>query len=106
MNNVTSGPNRVRGTIARIKIFIHTPSNIRLRLLHHRARQLSVSVQEGKKQLKLLSSDEIPEELTWQDFELGRFEEGRHELELVVKDGRYSLRGIQIGFWTQQPSVT
>ena len=87
---------------AYVKLFICASTNVRLCLLHYRYYQPSLSIQDGKKQLKLLSSDEIPEEPTRQDFELGWFEEGRHELELVVQQhGRYYLQDIQIDFWTE-----
>ena len=98
------------GTIAHIKIFIQTPTHVRLQLLHFRADQLSISIQEGDQQRKLLSSDEIPTKLTPQYFELGWFEEGRHELEMVVQpvssdEPWYALRDIQIEFHTEQPQL-
>ncbi|KDR69085.1 hypothetical protein GALMADRAFT_145807 [Galerina marginata CBS 339.88] len=96
------------GTIAHIFIFPKTPSRVRLRLLHRRVGAMSVSIQEDRTELRLISSNEIPEELKLQDFELDQFMPGRHELELVVTKtsivGAYFLRDIFVEFLDNPPS--
>ncbi|KDR65859.1 hypothetical protein GALMADRAFT_1217114 [Galerina marginata CBS 339.88] len=94
-NSVT----RYGGTIAHIFIFLETPSRIRLRLLHSGFQNTSVSIQENKTELHLVGSNEIPNQLQLQDFELDQFASGRHELELVVMGGVYFLRDIFVEFF-------
>ncbi len=88
-------------TIAHIFIFLQTRSRLRLRLLHRQENQVSVSIQE--KEVCFISTDEISEQLQFQDFELNWFEPGRHELQLVIREseesGRYFLRDILVEFF-------
>ncbi len=90
-------------TIAHIFIFLLTRTRLRLCLLHCQTIQVSVSIQEKDNQLRLISADEISEELRLQDFELNWFEPGRHELQLVVREsseeGLYCLRDILVEFF-------
>src|SRR5262249_31835993 len=99
-----------KGTIAHIMIFIQTPTHLRLRLLHLRKGQVSVSIQEKGKELHCIQTEEIPQELGLGEFELGEFEAGRHELELVVENDRgwsswYGLRDITVEFFDNSPSL-
>jgi hypothetical protein len=93
-------------TIAHIFISLITPSRLRLRLLHGRLCDISVSIQEDSNELRRIPTNEIPEGLRLQDFELDQFEPGRHELELVVMkgDGSYCLRDILMEFFNDPPS--
>ena len=77
-----------------------------LRLLHRAQHGTSVSVQEENNELCRISTDEIPEELRLQDFELEQFKPGRHELDLVVtrNSGVYLLRDVLIEFFDDPPS--
>ena len=88
--------------IAHIFIYLQTRSHIRMRLLHLRCDSVSVfvSIQERGNELRLISTNEIPEQLRLQDFELGWFEPGRHELQLVVttESGYYGIRDILVEF--------
>jgi hypothetical protein len=96
-----------QATIAHIFISLITPSRLRLRLLHRRFNETTVSIQEDSNELHHISADEIPEELRLQDFELEQFEPGRHELELVVTPsgeyGHYRLRDILVEFFNNPP---
>jgi hypothetical protein len=98
-----------RATIAHIFVFLETPSNIRLSLLHWRWGDTSVSIQENDSEHRRISSNEIPEDVRQHDFDLNRFEPGNHELELVVMElelgGEYFLRDILIEFF-DDPSST
>jgi hypothetical protein len=87
-------------TISHIFIFLKTRARVRLRLLHCRFNQASVSIREEGKGLRFISAKEISEQLQLQDFELNSFEPGRHELELVVtrNSGIYCLRDILVEF--------
>ena len=110
---------RPLGRIAQIMIFIQNPTRLRLRLLHMRKGEASISIQKESKELRLIHPEEIAQnDLRWQDFELDRqFEPGRYELELIVnlKLSRrftsrwfavslYGLRDIQIEFFDNPPS--
>ena len=94
-------------TIAHIFIFLKTPSRLRLRLLHTRDEDVSISIQENSHKLRHISTDEIPEEFRLQDFELDQLEPGEHELELVVtcasEEGFYGLRDIFVEFFNNLP---
>ena len=93
-----------RAIIAHIFVFLITPSRLRLHLLHSRRRtKISVSIQENGKELRHIPTNEIPDELQLQDFELDKFEPGRHELELVVERSAYLLRDIIIEFFDDPP---
>ena len=96
-------------TIAHIFIFLQTRTRLRLRLLH-RANRVSVSIQEKDNQLRLISADEISEQLQLQDFELDWFEPGRHELQLVIREseerGIYFLRDILVEFFENMSSYS
>ena len=83
-----------KGTIAHIFIFLAT--RLRLCLPHSGSwgANIFVSVQENAKELRRISTNEIPEKLRLKDFELDQFEPGGHELELVVASrglGAYNL---------------
>ena len=54
--------------------------------------------------LRLISTNEISKKLRLQDFELDELEPGRHELELVVTEGKYSLRDIFTEFFEDLPN--
>ena len=94
-------------TIAHIFIFLKTPSRLRLRLLHVWYGDVSVSIHENSHELLHMSTNETSEGLRLQYFELGQFESGRHELELVVtcpsEGGMYALRDIFIEFFNNPP---
>ncbi len=90
-------------TIAHIFIFLQTRTCLRLRLLHRRSNQVSVSIQNKDNEVRFISTDEISERLRLQDFGLNWFEPGRHELQLVVREseerGLYFLRDILVEFF-------
>ncbi|KDR66038.1 hypothetical protein GALMADRAFT_148204 [Galerina marginata CBS 339.88] len=92
------------GTIAHIFIFLETRSRVQLRLLHRQSCNKSVSIQENSIDLRVISTDEIPdsesEDFQLQNFDLGHFELGRHQLKLVVMgtNGTYYLRDIFVEF--------
>jgi hypothetical protein len=94
-------------TIAHIFISLKTLSRVRLSLLHFRRDVMSISIQEDRKELCRISTNEITEEPRLQDFELDQFEPGRHELELVpVQTGTfasYFLRDILVEFFNDPP---
>lgn len=95
---------RASGPIAHIMIFIKQRSCIRLRLLHARPNaSLSVSVQRNQERLLDIPPKQIPEQLAWSDFDLGEFEPGRLELDLVVQTSffEYRLRDIIAEFHTR-----
>lgn len=87
-------------TIARIFIFITTPSRLRLGLVHHQfgyaKPDISILIQENNKELSRISTDEIPEELQLKELELDQpFKPGNHELELVVtSENGYYIYGL------------
>lgn len=96
-------------TIAHIMVFVKTATYLRLRLLHRRGGQAFITIRDIKqaKVLHLIPTDKIPEEPRLQDFELGRFEQGKYELELVVSKGEgggdYGLRDILVDFLDSDP---
>lgn len=67
---------RSSGTIARVFILLTSPSRPRLRLLHRRRHDASVSLQCGGKELLYILSSQISEEIKLQTLELGRFMPG------------------------------
>ncbi len=91
------------GTIAHIFIFIKTRTRIRLHLLHLRYLRASVSIQKNNNEPRLISINEIPDQLRLQDFELDWFEPGYHELQLIITketqdDSYYGLRDVLVEF--------
>jgi len=90
-------------TIAHIFISLQTRTRLRLHLLHRQKHQASVSIQEKGRVLRLISTNELPDRLRLQDFELDQLDPGRYELELVVVEGFYCLRDIFVEFSEDLP---
>ena len=95
------------GTIAHIMIFLQTPTHLRLLLLHSRYGDVELSIQEDGEELWVAYAAEYEsmDELRLQGYKLGRFEPGRHELQLVVMSSFdptirswYALRDIALEF--------
>ncbi|KAH9477064.1 hypothetical protein JR316_0010980 [Psilocybe cubensis] len=96
-------------TLAQIFVYITTASSIKIRLLHCGellANASEVYVRHNGEKLISIPLDDLTEELVSESFELGRFEPGRYQMELVAKShGSYVLQNLFIDFIDEEVPV-